>query len=295
MADFDASGLSPEQLEQHFNPRVAVPGHQPKIDARKTQSAAVRPGLEGTHDLRYGPNANELLDIYPARSGATPSPVQLYIHGGYWRAQDKADVAFLAAPMTKAGATVVIINYDLCPTVSLEEIVAEAKRAIAWTYGNIAEYGGDPERLYISGNSAGAHLCAMALAHDWAADGLPGDIIKGAAPSTGIYDVSPVLDISVNAEIGLTAEMVAPLSPMGQPPRRPLPLIISVGGGETEGWIKQSKDYLAMCRANGIEAEYLEVPGADHFDMTGAMGEIEQPLLPAILRQMGLNPADAKP
>lgn len=291
MTGIDLRGYSPQEFERQFNPRVAVSGHQPKIDARKAQSAAVRPTLGGTFDLRYGPNANELLDLYPARAGQSPSPVQLYIHGGYWRAQDKADVAFLAAPMTKAGATVVIINYDLCPAVGLDEIVAETMRAIAWTYRNIAEHGGDPERLFISGNSAGAHLCAMALAHDWPADGLPGDIIKGAAPATGIYDLSPVLGISVNEAIGLTPEMVEPLSPMGQPPRRPLPLIVSVGGGETESWIEQSKDYAAMCRAHGIEAEYLEIPGADHFDMTGAMGDIDQPLLPAILRQMGLDPA----
>jgi arylformamidase len=285
--DIDRKQYTAEEWEQQYNPRVAVPDHQPKIDRRAALSARLQPTLGGQLDVRYGPNANELLDIYPARADG-PAPVQLYVHGGYWRAQDKSDVAFIAAPFTEAGATTVIINYDLCPTVTVDEIVAETIRAITWTYRNIAQYGGDPDRLHISGNSAGAHLCAMALAHDWNADDLPGDIIKAAAPSTGIYDVEPVLGITVNETIGLTPDMVNRLSPMHRPPRRPLPILVSVGGGETREWIQQSKDYAEMCRQNGNDVTYLEIAGADHFDMTGAMGEPGQPLLPAILQQMGL-------
>jgi len=289
MADVELRGYTPAEFERQYNPRVAVADHQPKIDERAALSARLKPTLGGRHDIRYGPNPNELLDIYPAGTDG-PSPVQLYVHGGYWRAQDKSDVAFIAAPLQAAGATTVIINYDLCPTVPLDEIVAETIRAISWTYRNIADHGGDPERLFISGNSAGAHLCAMALAHDWDADGLPADIIKGAAPATGIYDVAPVLGISVNEVIGLTADMVDRLSPIRIPPRRKdVPILVSVGASETEEWIKQSKDYAELCRSAGNAVTYLEVPDADHFDMTGAVGDPDQPLLPAILRQMGLT------
>jgi len=294
MVTMERSRYTPEQFERQYNPRVAVPDHQAKIDARIAQSREVRQRLPGVFDLRYGPGPKETLDVYPATAGsaADPAPVQLYIHGGYWRAQDKADVAFIAEPLSQAGACAVIINYDLCPDVSLDEIVAETMRAIAWTHAHIGEHGGDPDRLFISGNSAGAHLCAMALAHDWAADGLPADIIKGAAPATGIYDVSPVLGISVNEQIRLREDMVERLSPLRHPPCRALPLLVSVGGAETEEWIRQSRDYAAMCRKHGIEADYLELPDNDHFDMTGAMGELGQPLLPAILRQMGLTAAE---
>jgi arylformamidase len=183
---------------------------------------------------------------------------------------------------------VVIINYDLCPDVSLPEIMAEVVRALVWTHGNIAEWGGDPDRIFISGNSAGAHLGAMMLARDWQADGLPADLIKGAALLTGIYDPSPVLGISVNEVIGLTADMIDAVSPLRNLPRRDLPLLVPVGGGETEEWIKQTRTYVDSCLANGIGAEYMEVPGADHFDMTAAMGDEHGPVLPAILAQMGL-------
>ena len=126
MIEIDRYGYSPEEFELQYNPRAAVPDHQIKIDLRNARSADVRKRLKGTLDIRYGPNPNELLDIYPSKS--TNVPVQLYVHGGYWRSQDKADVAYLAEPLTSAGAIAVIINYDLCPSVGLDEVVAEVRR-----------------------------------------------------------------------------------------------------------------------------------------------------------------------
>ena len=282
----DRGDYSVEEFERQYNPRQAVPDHQGKIEARVIASAEARCRIEGIYDLRYGPGPKEVLDVFPAATDS--APVQFYIHGGYWRAQDKSDVSFLAEPFTQSGACVVIINYDLCPAVTLPEIIAETVRALRWTHGNIAELGGDPGRIYISGNSAGGHLGAMMLAHDWAADGLPKDLIKGAALLTGVYDPEPVLGISINEVVGLTPDMIQTVSPRQNLPLRDLPLLVPVGGNETTEWIKQSRSYVDLCLSKGINAEYLEVPGADHFDMTGAMGDPDGPVLPAILAQMGL-------
>jgi arylformamidase len=123
VAGINRGRYSIEEFERQYNPRQAVPDHQDKIDARVTASAEARCRIEGVYDLRYGPGPLEVLDVYPAEAEA--APVQLYIHGGYWRAQDKSDVSFFAEPFTAAGATVVIVNYDLCPNVSLPEIMAE--------------------------------------------------------------------------------------------------------------------------------------------------------------------------
>ena len=201
---------------------------------------------------------------------------------------DKSDYSFIADAFQPAGATTVVINYDLCPTVTLDTIVEQSNRSIAWTYRNIAEYGGDPERLYVSGNSAGGHLTAMALAHDWEAEGLPADIIKGAAPITGVMDCEPVLDITVNEEVRLQPEAARRLSPLRNPPRRALPLLVAVGGAEPRLWIKMSEDYAALCRGRGIECDYMEMPGQDHFDISRAVGDPESPLARAMLRMMGL-------
>jgi arylformamidase len=281
-------GMTAEQLEKQFNPRAAVPEHGPLIAWRMRRSEETRRKLRCELELRYGPNPLETLDVFP---GAPGGPVQLYIHGGYWRANDKADASAIAEPLVAKGATVVLINYDLCPKATVGQIVEEVRRAVAWTYRNIRRYGGDPDRLFISGNSAGAHLCAMTLAHDWlgeGGEGLPADVIKGAAPITGIYDLEPVLHITVNADVRLTPAEAKRLSPMTQPPLRKLPLLVAVGGAETPEWIRQSKDYAAMCRAHGIDAEYLECPGENHFTMTNVLADPEHMLTRAIVRQMGL-------
>ena len=166
--------------------------------------------------------------------------------------------------------------------------MAETIRAISWIYQNINDFGGDRERIFVSGSSAGAHLCAMAIAHDWLKEGLPPDIIKGAAPSTGIYDIEPVLGLSVNSEIGLTPDMVHRLSPIYHPPKPFIPIIVSVGSNETDSWIQQSLDYAYMSRDNGNKTTFLKIDEADHFDMVSALGESNQPLFPAIRQQMGI-------
>ena len=286
--------LSPEALELEFNPRAVARNLDERLAASAAASAETRARLDCVLDVRYGPGAKETLDIFPAAdSGARPgAPVHLFIHGGYWRAMDKSDYSFIADAFQPAGATTVVINYDLCPTVTLDTIVEQSNRSIAWTFRNIAEYGGDPERLYVSGNSAGGHLTAMALAHDWEAEGLPADIIKGAAPITGVFDCEPVLDITVNEEVRLEPEAARRLSPLRNPPRRALPLLVAVGGAEPRLWIEMSEDYAALCRKHGIDCEYMEMPDHDHFDISRAVGDPESPLARAMLRMMGLQTDD---
>ena len=279
--------MSPEALELAFNPRATAKNVDERVAAYAAASAETRARLDPALDVRYGLGEKETLDIFPA---AQPNaPVHLFIHGGYWRAMDKSDYSFIADVFQPAGATTVLVNYDLCPAVTLDTIVAQVNRAIAWTFRNIADHGGDPDRLHVSGNSAGGHLTAMALAHDWpAAEGLPADIIKGAVPITGVHDCEPVPDITVNELVRLDRETARRLSPLRNPPRHALPVLVAVGGAEPPLWIRMSKDYAALCRAHGLECEYMELPGHDHFDISRAVGNSESPLARAMLRMMGL-------
>ena len=278
--------MSPEAIELAFNPRATARKVDERVAAYAAASADTRARLDCVLDVRYGPGEKETLDIFPA--GTADAPVHLFIHGGYWRAMDKSDYSFIADVFQPAAATTVLINYDLCPDVTLDTIVAQTMRAIAWTWRNIGEHGGDPNRLYVSGNSAGGHLTAMALAHAWAAEGLPADIIKGAVPITGVHDCEPVPDISVNELVRLDRETARRLSPLRNPPRRALPVLVAVGGAEPPLWIKMSKDYAALCREHGLDCEYMELPGHDHFDISRAVGDSGSPLARAMLRMMGL-------
>ena len=278
--------MSPEDLELEFNPRATARNVDEQVAAYAAASAETRARLDGVLDLRYGSGEKETLDIFPA--DAPSAPVHLFIHGGYWRAMDKSDYSFIADVFQPAGATTVLVNYDLCPTVTLDTIVVQTMRAIAWTWRNIAGHGGDPNRLYVSGNSAGGHLTAMALAHDWTAQDLPADIIKGAMPVTGVFDCEPVPDITVNELVRLNRDAARRLSPLRNPPRRALPVLVAVGGAEPRLWIQMSKDYAALCREHGLECEYMELPGHDHFDVSRVIGDAQSPLARAMLRMMGL-------
>ena len=278
--------MSLEEIELQFNPRAAARNVDERVAAYAAASAETRARLDGVLDVRYGPGEKETLDIFPA--DAPDAPVHLFIHGGYWRAMDKSDYSFIADVFQPAGATTVLVNYDLCPDVTLGTIVVQTMRAIAWTWRNIARHGDDPGRLYVSGNSAGGHLTAMALAHDWTAEGLPDNIIRGAMPVTGVFDCEPVPDTTVNELVRLDREEARRLSPLRNPPRRALPVLVAVGGAEPRLWIRMSKDYAALCREHGLECEYMELPGHDHFDVSRAIGDAPSLLAQAMLRMMGL-------
>ncbi|HWP57344.1 MAG TPA: alpha/beta hydrolase [Candidatus Acidoferrales bacterium] len=286
MSEFVYKRFRKQEMELHFNPGGTVTDRERWTQERSKRSAAARAALKSWLNVRYGPRPRQVLDIFPA---ARPdAPVELFIHGGYWRSGSKDDYSFLASVLAPAGGLAVVIEYDLCPAVSVADIVEQARAAIAWTYGHIAEYGGDPAKIYLAGHSAGAHLAAMALACDWAALGLPKDLIKGAALISGVYDPEPVLHLSVNEDIRLAPDSARRNSPMLHPPLSSAPLIIAVGGDEPEGWRQMSREYFDLCRARGIDATYLEIPGAHHFSIPLLLADPTTALARALLGQMGL-------
>ncbi len=275
-------------LEAAYNPRVAVPDAETYLAAYTAQAEAARQRLPGRLDIAYGAAPGERLDIF-APEGAADAPIQVFIHGGYWRALDKSDFSHLAEPLVAAGACAVMVGYDLCPKVTLDVIVREIRGAIRWVYENAASFGGDPARLFVSGHSAGAHLAVMAMAHDWPAEGLPGDIIKGVFAVSGVYALEPVTRISVNAEIGLDLDCALRNSPTLHPPGPVAPLAISVGGDEPREWIAQSEDLYAACRARGVDCSFTRVPGVHHFTILDELARSDSALFRALADQMGLG------
>jgi arylformamidase len=182
----------------------------------------------------------------------------------------------------------VIIEYDLWPSVTVTSIVQQARVAIAWVYRHIGEFGGDSSRLYVSGLSAGGHLAALALAHDWEKAGLPKDIIKGAVAISGVYDLDPVLYVSVNEEIRLDAQTARANSPMLHPPLPVAPILIAIGASEPEGWKQMSRDFFNMCRTRGMDCDFMEVPGVHHYSISAALADPDTALSQAIVMQMCL-------
>jgi len=271
-----------DEIEVQFNPRASVPSFEVDQARHAAWSAAARSELQGHLDVAYGDGPLHKVDVFPA-PGVRNAPMHVYFHGGYWRAQDKANFAHVARTLVGEGICTVIANYDLCPAVTLDGTVESALRSLAWTWRHAGDYGGDPDRLTISGHSAGAHLCAMALAQDWAAWGVPADLIKGAVPSSGIYDPEPAMHTTVNAEIRLTGEIARRNDALRLAPKVRCPVKLFVGGDETPEWIRQSELYARHLRRHGLDADLGVIPGTHHFDVIDQYVDAASPIVRAIV------------
>jgi arylformamidase len=273
---------------REYNNRELVPEH-PLFFARWAQaSERARAALGGRLDLRYGKAPGETLDLFPARRDGGPCLV--FIHGGYWRSLDKRDFSFLAPAWVEAGASVAVVNYDLCPGVSLEDIVRQMLNAGRWLWLKGAEHGIDRDRLYVSGHSAGGHLTAMLMAALWPAldARLPKDLFKGGLAVSGIYDLRPLVQVPwLNADLRLDEAQALKLSPAFLPPATRAPLMTCVGGDESSEFARQNA--LLGERWRAVLAGNLAMPGTNHFSVMDGLADPSSPLFAGARRLMGLG------
>ncbi|MGH7875797.1 MAG: alpha/beta hydrolase [Candidatus Binatia bacterium] len=286
MSEMAYKDFRQDELEYQYNPRVSVPKYPELAKVRAAQARKVRESATSWLNVPYGNSPREKLDIYAAEKAG--GPVLVYIHGGYWRSGSKEDNCNFVPTFTRRGATVVLVEYDLCPHVTVTDIVRQTRTSIAWVYKNIIRYSGDPAKLFISGHSAGGHLTAMALAHDWEKEGLPVDMIKGAVATSGVYDLDMVMKISVQEQAQLTPQLAKQNSPFLHPPVVRCPLVIAVGGAEPKGWQQMSEDFFRLCKERGMKVEYLIEPDANHYTMSEHLLDEHRPLTQAMIKLMGI-------
>ncbi len=197
---------SPQWLDAQYNNRARVPEALQHLQRWAADSALARQHLQATGqavlDVPYMadpglPAAAQTLDIFTPPAHATPPeggwPVLVFIHGGYWRALDKADHSFIAPPWVNAvvgpGAVVVVPNYALCPLVNVSSITAQMQQAVAWVHRHVAAHGGNPQRLTVAGHSAGGHVVGMLLSTRWAEWGLPAQPVQHGISISGLFDL----------------------------------------------------------------------------------------------------------
>ena len=190
--------------EAGYNLRLRHPNFEDYFVVWEAESVRVREAFPCTLDVRYGAGPNMTADLFPAP--AAGAPIQVFIHGGYWRAMDKDVHSFPAEGFVAAGGAAVSLNYALAPAVTLDTIVEQCRTAIEWVADNAGRLNGDPDRIFVSGHSAGGHLTAMMLCTDWAARGRPADLVKGGTPISGIFDLAPIMETSINDDVRLDAE-----------------------------------------------------------------------------------------
>jgi arylformamidase len=257
---------TPELVERGYNNRAAVPDH-PRFMARYVElSHAAVQTLRPQLDLRYGPGPKETLDLFlpPAK----PRGTFVFFHGGYWRAFDKADFSFVATPLVEQGIAVAVVNYDLCPAVTIATIVDESRRAMLWLVREGSRHGAALDRVVVGGHSAGGHLVAMLFATDWERFGVPRAPFAGGVTLSGVHDLEPLVLSTMNADLRLDAAEARRVSPVSYQPKTDAPLFIAVGADETTEFVRQSElifDGWPQNRPAGMTAP-LRIPGRHHFN-----------------------------
>ena len=263
-----------EALDAQYNCRGMVPDFEDHMTRWKRLSDEAYGAFEVRRDLAYGSSAGEKLDLFlPAGRG--PHPLMIFIHGGYWRAMDKNVHAFPALGFVPAGIALATINYTLAPAADMDRIVREVRSAVAWCWTEAAALGIDPERIHVSGHSAGGHLTAMTMATDWPAfdPALPAGIVRSGCPISGLYDLEPIRLTYLNPDVRLTEDQVARNSPVDLSPQGPQAMVIAAGGIESDEFHRQQAVLVDRWRDALPDIEEVEMPGRHHFDVVTALAE----------------------
>ena len=274
-------------LDAEYNNRLKVKDALDWIARMGAESARTRAELPMRFDVPYGAHHDERLDVFAAsRSG--PAPIQIFVHGGYWHRLDKADFSFVARAFRPAGALTVVVNYALIPAVDMDALVRQVRSAVAWVHGHARDLGGDPDRIFVTGHSAGGHLVGMLLATDWSTFGAPADVLKGGCGLSGLYDLEPIRLCYLNDVLALTPESARRNSPLALVPTWPTPLILTDGGDERPEYHRQTAELAAAWRAQGVPVQTPDMTGHNHFSIVAELESPFSPLARAIQAQMGL-------
>jgi arylformamidase len=260
-----------DEIDAQYDPERRAGPRGPFIDWYVRESARTRERFDCRLDIPYGPTPAETLDIFPA--SVADSPVLMFIHGGYWRALSSKEFSFVASGMVPHDITVAVMNYALCPQVTIGDITRQSHAALAWLARFARQFSGDPARIFAAGHSAGAQQVGMLLSETAAASPL-----KGGIAISGIFDLRPLQASWLQPTLKLTNHASAEQSPLLHIPRAAPPLLVSVGGEESDAFIGQSQNYLAAWRAAGLDGEYFLQAGINHYEAVYGFADPASPL-----------------
>jgi arylformamidase len=255
--------------EVEYNNRARVPENPALIAGWASDAAAYR-AQHPPRTIPYGPGARHTIDLF----GEGEGPVVVFIHGGYWQALDGSFFSHCARGLNAHGITVAVPTYDLCPAVTVGEIVGQMQAAAR----ELAKLG---RPLVISGHSAGGQLAACLLATDWPAldASLPDDFILAAYAISGLFDLVPLLETSINKALRLDAASARAASPLfwKAPTRGSLDAV--VGENESAEYHRQSKAAVERWGAAGLATRFGVVAGANHFTAIAPLADPGSPMV----------------
>lgn len=282
--------MDQKELDDAYDQSKYAPNLRQITRRYASNSDEMRSRLGEPKRFDYGPTAIERLEIYSTRR--PNAPIHIHIHGGAWHQRPAAEYAFPAEMLMNAGAHYVVPDFisvdeakgDLMP------MVEQVRRAIAWTARNAKDFGGDAERVYLSGFSSGSHLAGVALLTEWRKEfDLPDNVVKAAVLSSGMYDLKPVRLSARSKYIRFTDEMEERLSTQRHLARINTPLVLAHGTYETPEFQRQTRDFAAALKAANKPVRYLVNENYNHFEMMETFASPYGLLGRAVLEQMQLR------
>jgi arylformamidase len=281
--------MDQQELDNAYDQIVYAPNRDQIGKRRLANSTAARARIGEPLRLAYGPTPIEGIDVY--RTNKPNAPVAIFVHGGAWLNGTASEFTCLAEPFVHAGAHFAVLDFTNVTDAggSLFPMVEQVRRAVAYLYRNAGTFGGDANRLHLISHSSGSHLAGCVVTSDWGKDGLPRDILKGAALSSGMYDLKPVRLSKRSKYVKFTDAMEEELSAIRHLDRLHTPLILTYGTYETPEFQRQSREFAAAVKAAGKPVELLVGEGYNHFEMLETLNNPYGLLGRAVFKQMGLS------
>ena len=258
--------------EAEYNNRARVPEHV-EIFARWTREAEnyradmLKAG-RAQLGLCYGDTPRQYVDLFLPEAGEA-APLAIFIHGGWWRSLDPSMFSQSARGLNARGVAVAVAGYDLCPIVSIADIIEQTRRACAFLWQRF----GRP--MFVYGHSAGGHLAAAMVATDWPSlyPKAPADLVRAGYSISGVFDLAPLVGVSINQDLRLSPEEARRVSPLYWPLPSARIFDAVVGGLESSEFKRQSQAIAQTWRQAGAQTRYQEIAGTNHYTVIDALAD----------------------
>jgi arylformamidase len=274
-----------ERLEIEYSPAKWHADRAATLAAHHDLGPRAIQDCQPTLDLRYGPGPLQTLDLFP--SADCRGACCVIIHGGFWRISDKAAMHFIAGALSRQGTSCVVPNFDLCPAVSIPDIVRQVGEAVAWTASHASTFADEDRGIFVLGHATGAHLGAMLLTQESpGAEAAWLQKLAGALLISGLYDLRRIPELEVNNVLQLDVPTATRMSPLLSAFIVKAPLFIASAQAETQEFQAQSADMAQAAQAQGLRVEHFRVPDVSHFSILDRILHPQEPYVSAFLNSM---------